>query len=855
LISVEAEPRFDDLYRRLVLAGVRKQLGPLVGGLADEFNTEDLAFLVCAASRLALDGHESGAAAAAQQLKAYEIATRVLELVGDAEPAFQAAARLILARLGNFPACHLLQTQQRQSQSPLPAYLELEVAARQIENSIHIREDIAIPLTDFQVRLLDALSQSASVSVSAPTSGGKSFALSLEVVRRFEAGKPLTVVYLVPTRALIRQVMYDTIEKLNAHGLADVPVLCVPEAFDQAAAPKGLVYVLTQERLMTLLYAPNSEKQKIDVLIVDEAQEISEGGRGLVLETVIDRTLRRYPRAAVFFSCPLRSNPGFLLGLFGRQEEGTFFVEHLPPVSQNLISVSSVKDKPTRATVSVHIGDEVLPVAETDLKFSYRGGHLPKLAVALTRQGECSILYANAPRWAESWAEATASDLPTASELNEDIADLIEFVREHIHPKYRLAKCLEKGVAFHYGNMPQIVRARIEDMLKDRTLRFVCCTSTLLQGVNLPAKNIFIENPKKGLGNPMRAADFWNLAGRAGRLAKEFHGNVWCVFSKDWDSDPLHAGRLDEVTSAFTQTLTGQPERVLRFIGSPGVPSEDEDAGLFEQVFGRAFVDYHLEGRAVADLGRDLPQKREILQQIDRECARVKSQVTLPPDVFVRNSAISPLKLEGLATVLKRHTDLAPWVPISPMSKQGYENMRSIFQTLEEVFFQTGNESYVYHCWLAAQWMRGRSLKDLVADKVERDKAGDDPAKISKSIRELFYALENTLRYKYVKYLRAYNDTLRAVLLARGEEGLAGRIVPLHLLIEYGAYDQTLIGLMALGLSRTSAILLKSALRLVDGLLRPECQQIVDRLDVGRLSLPKICVHEILRIRRTPPRP
>ena len=41
------------------------------------------------------------------------------------------------------------------------------------------------------------------------------------------------------------------------------------------------------------------------------------------------------------------------------------------------------------------------------------------------------------------------------------------------------------------------------------------CTSTLLEGVNLPAKNIFIFS--NAIGNSKFSdVDFWNLAGRAG---------------------------------------------------------------------------------------------------------------------------------------------------------------------------------------------------------------------------------------------------------------------------------------------------------------------------------------------------
>jgi hypothetical protein len=63
---------------------------------------------------------------------------------------------------------------------------------------------------------------------------------------------------------------------------------------------------------------------------------------------------------------------------------------------------------------------------------------------------------------------------------------------------------------------------------------------------------------------------------------------------------------------------------------------------------------------------------------------------------------------------------------------------------------------------------------------------------------------------KYVKYLRAYNDVLQAVLEQRGQGKPTARMVRLHPMIEYGVCDQTLINLMSLGMSRTSAILVKS---------------------------------------------
>lgn len=61
--------------------------------------------------------------------------------------------------------------------------------------------------------------------------------------------------------------------------------------------------------------------------------------------------------------------------------------------------------------------------------------------------------------------------------------DLAKFVADHVHEDYVLARAVMKGVGFHYGNMPALVRQAIEQAFDERLLDFIVCTSTLLQGV------------------------------------------------------------------------------------------------------------------------------------------------------------------------------------------------------------------------------------------------------------------------------------------------------------------------------------------------------------------------------------
>src|SRR5690606_6658075 len=91
--------------------------------------------------------------------------------------------------------------------------------------------------------------------------------------------------------------------------------------------------------------------------------------------------------------------------------------------------------------------------------------------------------------------------------------------------------------------------------------------------VNLPVRHIIVENPRRG-PKTMSRADFLNLAGRAGRLLKEFHGNIWCLRPGEWN--PVEGGelacfegeRLQELSSAFEAVLQDGGSIVQRAVSS-----------------------------------------------------------------------------------------------------------------------------------------------------------------------------------------------------------------------------------------------------------------------------------------------
>jgi len=211
----------------------------------------------------------------------------------------------------------------------MSALLRMEAFAREEENTTLAANGEPLPLTDFQFELLDLLETAPVVSVSAPTSAGKSFIFALEVTRRLKARRSASIVYVVPTRALIRQLMLLLRHELAKAHLNDTPVRCVPAPLARPDAPNGIVYVLPQERLLGLLNSEEGEPW-ITAVIVDEAQSIREGSRGVLLHSAIDLVNARFPWCRSFL-CEssrqksrvspqhLRSNSGrSLFRTFGR---------------------------------------------------------------------------------------------------------------------------------------------------------------------------------------------------------------------------------------------------------------------------------------------------------------------------------------------------------------------------------------------------------------------------------------------------------------------------------------------------------------------------------------------------------
>jgi len=367
-------------------------------------------------------------------------------------------------------------------------------------------------------------------SYSGPTSMGKSFVMRMFIKKQVMDGSNLNFAILVPTKALINEVYSKIIEDLKIDEkrgyLAErnYTLVTAAGALQLKKGDMNFIFVLTPERLLYLLIG--KPDVRIDYLFIDEAHKISaKDSRSAFYYKVVDMISQRQ-KPHVIFASPNIPNPEVYLKLLpdADMEADRKLATSFSPVSQIKILVDLICGE-------IKTFNSYTEQLDTVTSFPH-GVNLHQIIVSVCRRQDDrkmqNIVYFNSKEKAVEYALDFAKNVPEQND--EALTSLAKEIRNEVHGDYYLADIVTKGVAYHIGYLPASIRVRIEDLYRDRKIHTLFCTSTLLEGVNLPADNLFITTYGKGRGrSKMKAVDFKNLIGRVGRIEYNLYGNVFLV--------------------------------------------------------------------------------------------------------------------------------------------------------------------------------------------------------------------------------------------------------------------------------------------------------------------------------------
>jgi hypothetical protein len=778
--------------------------------------------------------------------RAQDIALRIVQgclLADDSLKHHREAAAIVLERLGNRPSLQLAVNRQRideESWTRAPAPLQLDVIRRRLELAIPIAGGEIVAGNPFQRRFWTAVENARWVSVSAPTSAGKSYIVRRWFEERLAGREQFTGIYVVPTRALIEEVGGDLTEQFAT---LDVGIYSIPWDAELAERARKIL-VVTQERLHLLQQRLPDEGA--DLLFVDEAQKFGDDARGVLLQQTVEEAVRRNPAGQVVFASPLSSNPELLLEGAGQEANPTAVVAETITVNQNLLWADQIPYHPQQWRLQLVVDGEPTPVGNFELPARPQpdSQRLPLIAVALGRYSGGNVVYVNGAADAEKAAQQIFDALGPDSDITQvqGIADLRELVQRTIHAQYALATVLQRGIAFHYGNMPLLVRTEIERLFRNGTLRYLVCTSTLLEGVNLPCRNLFARNPKKGNGNPMTAADFWNLAGRAGRWGKEFQGNIVCVDASRPERWPeLPKTRERQPVARATSAALADVDSVIGFIEA-GAPAEAARATPMLETVYSYLATRIFTGAGLGDLTQVAAEDAARLDSAVRDAVE---QTEIGGHLIARHAGISPGSMQRLLDRFRTYaapTELVLALPESTDATETYVRALGLCNLELGSDFGTPPRQYAL-ALLITNWMRGYPLARLIASRLAWLQRNNRPHKLPNEIRGVMRDVEQVARFQAPKYLACYADVLALHLRQRGDKQLS-EPPDISMMLELGVSRITEVSLMALGLSRTSAVALSEFI-VADDLGR---QQVTDWVNANRnvlQSLPALVQREI----------
>lgn len=373
-----------------------------------------------------------------------------------------------------------------------------------------------------QRAVFDSLSKDR-FSYSGPTSMGKSFVMRVFIKEQIVKGIQSNFAIVVPTKALINEVSSRIITDLKEL-LAEKNYRVVTAGGAIALQQEhNFILALTPERLLYLLL--ERPDFKLDYLFIDEAHKISsKDSRSPFFYKIVDLLSKRDDKPHFIFSSPNIPNPDIYLNIanISSDDISEKMTTSYSPVSQVKYIIDLVEKE-----VKVHNDYNKNFIHIAKLK---EGASLTEIIKTAGRDRQ-NIVYCNATSKAIEYALDYANSL----EPEEDNAELLALSREikgQIHADYYLVDLLTKGVAYHIGYLPADIRSRIEDLFKNGVIKTIFCTSTLVEGVNLPADNLFITSYKNGLSH-MTPVEFRNLVGRVGRIEFNLYGNVFLTRLED----------------------------------------------------------------------------------------------------------------------------------------------------------------------------------------------------------------------------------------------------------------------------------------------------------------------------------
>lgn len=357
-----------------------------------------------------------------------------------------------------------------------------------------------------QIKMInDFLKNDTNYMLVAPTSFGKSDLIFRYVLKNYEERN---ICIIAPTKALINQTRIHLCSLFNSK--KNRPKIITHQDVMPSSSRRN-IYIMTQERLYSALFE-NKHDIIFDVLMIDEAHNLFENDdRAKLLSKIIIYLQNKNKNFIVkYFSPIIKSEKNLIHKYISESNISGNIVQPLVK-SENIYLIDF---KSNTSTIYDRYFDSFIPTYEYQIN-----DYIDFIKQFGT---EKNIIYINKPKEIIEVVKEISNKLDDVNDKQIDL--MIAQISNYVNEKYDLIDGLKKGVIYHCGLIPDNVRIYIENRVrKIKSIKYILCSSTLLEGINMPFTTMFILDLYKGR-NYLSYHQLINLIGRVNRFNIIFSG-------------------------------------------------------------------------------------------------------------------------------------------------------------------------------------------------------------------------------------------------------------------------------------------------------------------------------------------
>ena len=407
----------------------------------------------------------------------------------------------------------------------------------------------------------DYIEKKDNFIISIPTASGKTVLGVLAMLKVLLAGGK--VVYAVPLISLQNE-KFKEFKIFEQYGYtvgkhprsSDISVM-VFESFD----------ALTRFSLNTL--------HEIDLVIIDEFHMIGDYSRGPTIECAITRIKEQNKGIRIIALSATLQN----------MDEMAHWLE---------AEVVTHDYRPVPLHKEVLCAEEYGTKDKNNLVFKILNDSLNESAQMLT--------FVSTRRFTESLAQNMAKKisryLPDGKrEIFKNIAEEILEVpkRRNTLPTevcYKLAECIENGIAFHHAGLFDKQKEIIEEEFVKGNLLMITATPSLMYGVNLPSKNVVIRDYNRWTDQGqinIPVFDYEQMSGRAGRPGFDTEGHSYLLaktYDEAFNLEEFYVhGEIEVTNSKLIDNDDAVLKQIITQVSSGFAKDMDELIEFFNKTF------------------------------------------------------------------------------------------------------------------------------------------------------------------------------------------------------------------------------------------------------------------------------